>query len=221
MKPVHRAVADTYSNLLYASKPGVDNNNCYAYSIDHYRDNGEAKLQPGDLAGIGGEIDLATCDDLVRRVLEDGKAMGWTIRHMGCKDGRCPEGSTKIVALLDPNNDFHFMRFHRDLLYRVKTPRTAGEIAKEFGVRKIDISIPGSDTSNARSGDLVLIRRANCWSQKSGFSPEGPLLRDACGKVIKDVRAACRNMGEGLNYKVICGFFCLDKNETPSGTLDG
>lgn len=212
MKSVRHAAVDTYSDLLYSGNPGVKNNNCYAYSIDHYRDKGDDKLQPGELAGIKGPVDLGSCKDLIRRVLADGKAMGWDVRFLGKRSGSsvCSSKAMKIVALLAPNTDFHFMRFHKDLLYRIKTPRTAAQLSKEFGVGAKHVSIPGNK-SVAEAGDLVLIRGANCWSQKAGFSPEGPLLRDACGKVIKDVGKACRDMGDGLNYKVICGYFCVQK----------
>lgn len=201
-------MTETYSDLLYRTSVGIRNNNCYAWAIDFYRNAGEDKLQPGELAGITTPVDLRDCKDLRDRVLADGKAMGWDIRYLGLKDKPAPPGFVKIVALLAPGVDFHFMRFNKDVLYRVKTARSVSDIAREFGV-------PHKRVTTAKfpitSGDLILIRDANCWSQKNGFSPEGPLLRDACGRVVKDIDAACRDFGNGLNYRTVCGYFALKK----------
>ena len=203
---------ETYSNLLYGSPVGTGQNNCYAYALDVYKDSGDAKLQPGDLAGLNGNVDLKNCDSLVARALADGRAMGWDLRYVGCETrGRaCSQrGAYMIVAVVAPNNDFHWYRHHKDLLYRVQTPRSIAHLAKEFGVSTKDITIPGM-TKEAIAGDLVLIKNANVWSHKRGFSEEGPLLKDACGKVIKDPARACRKYG-GLDYKKVCGAFCLKK----------
>jgi hypothetical protein len=204
---------ETYSNLLYGSRVGTGQNNCYAYALDVYKDSGDAKLQPGDLAGLDGNVDLKNCDNLVARALADGRAMGWDLRYVGCetRGGACSQrGAYMIVAVVAPDNDFHWYRHHKDLLYRVQTPRTLRDLAAEFDVRPDQIAIPG-DPENAATGDLVLVRGANVWSHKQGFSPTGPLLKDACGKVIKDPALACRDYGGGLNYKKVCGAFCLRK----------
>lgn len=200
---------ETYSNLLYANPVGTRQNNCYAYAINYYKNSGDDKLQPGDLAGLSGYVDLRNCNDLVRRALADGKKMGWDLKYSGTSEP-CSSGYYKIAAVLAPNSDFHWYRFHKDVLYRVKTPRTAAQLAEEFGVDASKVSIPGL-TDRADSGALVLIRDARVWSHKQGFSGDGPLLRDACGKIIKDPRKACRAYGNGLNYSTVCGFFCLKK----------
>jgi hypothetical protein len=207
-----RDTRNTYSDLLFGSPVGTGQNNCYAYAVDYYRNHGDEKLQPGDLAGIGGGVDLKDCDDLVRRALADGKAMGWDLQYLGAAatnaSTECGKGAYKIVAVVAPNDDFHWYRHHKDLLYRVHTPRSLRELAQEFGVPQKNVQLAGGP--RADTGDLVLIRGANVWSHKQGFSPDGPLLRDACGKIIKDPRKACRNYG-GLNYTKVCGAFCLKK----------
>ena len=206
-----RNTSETYSDFLYANPIGTRQNNCYAYAINSYKDSGdEKKLQPGDLAGMSGSVDLKNCKDLVRRALADAKKMGWSLRYLGSNKKECCPKSTRIVAVLAPNSDFHWYRLHRDLLYRVKTPRTRRQMATEFGVSIGNVQIPGPDISRAVPGDLVLIRNANVWSHKQGHSGDGPLLVDACKQIIKDPAEACRNYGN-LNYKVVCGSFCLTK----------
>jgi hypothetical protein len=208
---MRRTALETYSNLLYANPVGTGQNNCYAYAINYYRNSGDDKLQPGDLAGIKGSIDLTNCRDLIRRALADGRAMGWDLQYVGDRD-TCSKGHYKIIAVLAPNEDFHWYRFHKDVLYRVKTPRARQDLAAEFGVPVSNVIIPGDHANRADMGSLVLIRGANAWSHKQGFSADGPLLRDACGKIIKDPRVACRAYGKDLNYSVVCGAFCLQKN---------
>lgn len=208
---------NTYTDLLYGSPLGTRENNCYAYALNYYKNSGERKLQPGDLAGLPGGVDLKDCSDLVRRALADAKAMGWSLRYLGPDAARatvpaCCKGAYKIVAVLAPGNDFHWYRQHTDVLYRVKTPRTAAQVADEFGVPARNVS-GGGERGTVDAGDVVLIRNAGVWSHKQGFSDAGPLLRDACGTLIKDPALACRGYGDGLNYTQVCGAFCLDKGK--------
>ena len=197
-------------DLLYATPVGKGNNNCYAYAVDQYANSGETKLQPGNLSGNATDVDLRGCDDIVQRALRDGKAMGWNLRYLGMdSEAACPASGYKIACVIAPNSDFHWYRHHKDLLYRVKTPRTVAQLAEEFGVPRKDIDAPEGD--NVAPGDMVLIRNADVWSHKQGFSPAGVLLRDSCGRLIKDPWKACRDYGLGLRYTIACGAFCLDK----------
>lgn len=200
---------DTFSDALYGNPVGTSQNNCYAYAINHYVNEGDTKLQPGMLAGIETPVELSSCTDLVRRVKADAKAMGWKLTVLSSKDATCPRGSIKFASVIAPNDDFHFYKYHKHVLYKVKTPRSVSELAREFGVSTSDIHVPVTD-GRVRLGDLVLIRNANVWSHKQGFSPDGPILKDSCGRVIKDPAVACRDY-VGLNYKVTCTTFCLQK----------
>jgi hypothetical protein len=201
---------ETFSDLLYANPVGTRQNNCYAWALNYYKNSGDEKLQPGDLAGDTKGVDLSGCDDLVDKALRDAKAMGWDLRYLGASGGQCVPGAYKIVAVVAPGEDFHWYRHHRDLLYRVKTPRSLGQLVAEFGVAPRDVTMPGHPL-RAAAGDLVLIRGADVWSHKQGFSPDGPLLRDSCGKIIKDPALACRKYGSGLDYTMVCGTFCFRK----------
>ena len=201
---------DTFSDALYGNPVGTSQNNCYAYAINHYVNSGDTKLQPGMLAGIETSVDLSSCTDLVQRVKADAKAMGWKLTVLSSKDATCPRGSIKFASVIAPNDDFHFYKFHKHVLYKVKTPRSVSELAREFGVSTSDIHVPRVD-GQVRLGDVVLVRNAKVWSHKQGFSPDGPILKDSCGRVIKDPTVACRDYGRGLNYKTICTNFCLQK----------
>lgn len=206
-----RNTSNTYSDYLYSNPLGTRQNNCYAWAINQYRNSGDEKLQPGDLAKMSGGVDLSNCDDLVKRALADAKSQGWTLQYIGNASEPCGPGSYKIVAVLAPNRDFHWYRQHRDLLYRVKTERTIADLAREFQVPTSQISVPNVNATTVRVGDVVLIKNANVWSHKQGFSGNGPLLKDACGKIIKDPWKACRNYGRDLDYTTICGAFCFRK----------
>lgn len=200
---------DTYSNLLYRSPTGRTSNNCWAYAIDHYDTEQGVKLQPGELSGKDTDIDLSTCDDIIQRAIQDAKAMGWTLTPSS-PSTQCSKHDYHIMAVLAPNRDYHWYRSHKHVLYRVQTPRNKASLAKEFGVPMSSINIPGPDTNMANTGDLVLVRNANVWSHKRGLSEDGPLLKDACGKFIKNPADACRAY-PGLNYSVVCKTFCMRK----------
>lgn len=204
-----RTTNDTYSNLLYRTHLGTSNNNCYAYAIDHYVNKGDTKLQPGDLSGIGGPVDTTSCKDVTRRAQADARKMGWTLTKVSANE-TCRRG-IKIATVVAPGEDFHWYRFHKHVLYRVKRPRSVASLAAEFGVPVSSIQGPHRQ-SQVQVGDTVLIRYANVWSHKQGFSPEGPLLHDASGRVIKDPARADRKYGHGLDYKIFCTYFCLDKH---------
>jgi hypothetical protein len=205
---------DTYSNLLYRSPVGTNSNNCWAYAIDHYETEQGNKLQPGELSGKTTPIDLSDCSDIVQRAIDDAKSMGWTLTPTDAPNGTCTNTRYHITVVLAPNRDYHWYRFHKHVLYRVNTPRSRKTIADEFKVPEASVHIPG-DPTKANKGDLVLVRNANVWSHKRGLSEDGPLLKDACGKFIKDPATACRAY-PGLNYSIVCKTFCLDKHPKKS-----
>ena len=51
-----------------------------------------------------------------------------------------------------------------------------------------------------------LVIPVNLFSHKQGWAT-GPLLKDSCGKLIKDPRKACRRYG--YNYSKYCSSFCV------------
>jgi hypothetical protein len=201
---------------------GKKNNNCQAYALDYYQDSGGHKLQPGDFARDAGllktdSLDLTSCNDVIKKMLLDAKANGDELIPVD-PDAPCPIGSQKIMLVIAPDRDFHFYRYHRDLVYRVKTSRTVANLAAEFGVTPDDVSVAGlvdpTPAAAVPRDAKAYIRKARVWSHKQGFSPEGPILTDACGKLIKDPRTACRNYGGDLNYSTTCPVLCFIKRKT-------
>lgn len=197
---------NTFTNLVYGSRTGTRNNNCYAWAIGNYRESGEVKLQPGDLSGTsGGSL---TCANLKRQAFADATAQKKSMtRVMWPRGGRfrCGKSAYGIMLFTDPNRDYHWYRQHKHVLYRLKTPTTVAELAKRFKVSPKAITAPSLNV-----GSLVLIRNAWVWSHKRGLSGEGPVLVDALGEIIFDPRKASRDYGD-LNYTQFCGAFCRGK----------
>lgn len=190
-----------YSDLIYGTPRGKENNNCYAWALDAYRDSGGIKLQPGDLSGETSDRDSASCKFLVDRAMDDNRTRG--IRSVPAAQ-RCPQGFYKIMAFIDKGRDYHWYKHHNNVLYRVRDGETLRTIARDLGVPMRDIVSP---TPAPRPGDLVYVKRAGVFSHKQGFAT-GPLLRDAAGATIPDPRAANRNYGE-YNYRTFCGAMCV------------
>ena len=214
-KNTSKNTTNTYSDLLFGSPVGTKASNCYAYALDAYANRRTGKLQPGELSGDPGSVDLASCRDLLQKSEKDAATTSNVLARVDpSPSARCPAGSYKIMAFLAKGEDYHWYRFHRDLLYRVRHPRTPADLAAEFGVPLENVQAP---LKALAAGDLVLVRGANVWSHKAGHSPDGPLLKDACGKLIKDPRKACRNYGGGLDYSTMCSAFCYTKKNNMNG----
>lgn len=193
----------TYTDLTYGSPRGVGNNNCYAYAIDKYTNSGNRKLQPGNISQSPGKLDLGSCAGLKARALADLKDRA----YVADPDKPCQAGYYKIMSFLDKDNDYHWYKQHKDALVRL-TPkmRDLAALARAMGVKPSQVHSP---TASPKAGDLVLVKDAKVWSHKQGHAT-GPLLKDACGKAIRDPRKACRDYGR-LNYREYCGALCVKK----------
>jgi hypothetical protein len=186
---------ETFSEGTYGTTKGRLGNNCYQWAIDAYSDRKNFKLQPGQIAGIDTDIDLSDCRDLKRRVLADLKGDIYSANA----DKPCRKGFYKIMNVLAKNSDYHWYKQNRDVL--VRTDRhSAEDIARTFRV-------PVANVAMGRSHALVL--GADVWSHKQG-NATGPLLKDACGKIIKDPRTACRDYPV-YKYDTFCGAYCVRK----------
>lgn len=202
-----------YTNLVYDKGWGKEHNNCYAYAIDHFSPSSDEKLQPGDLSSRGGggqdrkDLSLESCGSLVARAAAD---LGSRAYRVSGSTETCKPGHYKIFPFIAPGKDYHWYRSNKDLLYRVdaQDPGTVSSLARRMGVKKAQILVP---SGSIRPGEVVFVKNANLWSHKRGFAT-GPLLKDACGKFIKDPRRACRNYGE-YNYKKACTAFCVRKQQ--------
>lgn len=195
---------ELFTNVTYGSRRGVDNNNCYGWAIGDYRNSGNRKLQPGNLSGARGDLNLGSCSAVVNRAAADLLGRGYRVDA----DTPCRKGHYKVMAFLAPNNDYHWYKQHRDVMVTwPEGARTIGDLAARLGVRPAQIYAP---TASPQPGDRVLVKNANLWSHKQGFAT-GPLLKDACDKAITDPRKACRQYGSGLDYKQYCGALCVKK----------
>lgn len=194
---------DTYTDLIYGTARGKGNNNCYGYAIDHYRNSGNHKLQPGNVSKSPGDLNLGSCAALRLRTLADLKGRAYAVDG----DKPCRAGHYKIMAFLSKDNDYHWYKQHKDALVRLsKKMRDLAALSRALHVNPKQLQSP---SSSPKPGDLVLVRNAGLWSHKQGLAT-GPLLRDACGKVITDPRKACKDYGR-LNYTDYCGSFCVQK----------
>jgi hypothetical protein len=197
---------ETYTNFVYGSPKGKVNNNCYAWAIGHYRNSGGVKLQPGDLSGALSDMSLSSCKDLKKRVMADSRAPGQKAMYVVNPRARCRKGFYKVMAFLDKDTDYHWYRQHKDLLYRVQAGNSLTSIATKLGVPPKQVVTSSKDAM--KPNNVILVRDADVWSHKQGFAT-GPLLQDACGKVITDPRKACRDYGN-YNYDTFCGAYCVE-----------
>lgn len=192
----------TYTDFTFGTRTGVDNNNCYGYAIDRFRETGNVKLQPGNVAKLGGDVDLSSCRNVMDRTKADLVGRAYPEKA----EKACRPGYHKVMAFLAKDTDYHWYRQHRNALVRLSDKlRSIAALARALGVKPKQIYSP---TSRPKPGDTVLVRDAGLWSHKQGLAT-GPLLKDSCDKAIKDPRAACRTYPNGLDYKDYCGAMCV------------
>ena len=184
---------------------GIRSNNCYAYAVNDFETYRVHKSIPGDRSGMSRLPHTYThCKGLAKRLISDNPKTVYKTKAMT----KCRPGYYKIMMVVAPTNkygsttgDFHFYKQHGEVLYKIKKGDTYASIARFFDV-------PYSRVRN--SGKLIpgnkLRFKVNIWSHKRGWAT-GPLLKDACGKSIKDPRKSCRNYG--YNYSKYCNSFCV------------
>lgn len=191
-----------FTVTTFGSHRGKGNNNCYAWAIDKYRNDGGVKLQPGNLSGSKDDLNLASCRSVMTRALAD---LGQDA-YAAPAETRCRPGFYKVMSFLSPGQDYHWYRQHKDLLVQTNDKvRTADDVARYLGVPSSRVYSP---SRAPRSGDTLLVKNTGLWSHKRGFATE-PILKDACDKPIMDPRRACRRYSHDLDYKEYCGALCV------------
>ena len=195
------------TNFVYGGdRWGKRNNNCYAFAIDWFKASENRKLQPGQLSKSSkfydNLTDPKTLKKLVMSDLKTKKNGGYAAYP--CE--KCKKGFYKIMAFVDPGNDYHWYRQMGDMVIESDGAQTANSLAKDIGVDRVQVNSP---TNKPAKGDPILIRAAGLWSHKRGLSELTVL--DASGKFIKDPRDANRKY-ENLNYSTYAGTFCVNKN---------
>lgn len=147
------------ANYDYYTKPrSIIRSNCMAFAFGEKGRTNYAKQQPGNKTPAlkGTDFSLATCDELMRRVMSDYRGNV----YKGAPNRPCRRGFAKVMAFLAPDADFHFYRQGKD----------------------------------------------GFWEHKRGLTP--PSKVDSCGKRIVNPLKACRDYGQGYDYKVGCSTFC-------------
>jgi hypothetical protein len=204
----------TYERLPWATK-GLRSDNCYAYALHSYSNYRPIKSVPGNISGMNSIFHSYThCDGIKERILSDNPGKVYSTNA----SSKCRKNFYKIMMVVaptnkynDPTGDFHFYKQHGDVVYRVKKGDTAKKIAAFFKVPESRVLKAGPIKQGK---DLFF--KANFWSHKRGYGT-GPLLRDACGKLITDPRKACRKYE--YNYSKYCGSFCVKNSGVKAGPL--
>lgn len=109
----------------YKTRRGIIRNNCLGFAFGERGRNDYTKQQPGNRTrGLkGSNFSLATCDELVRRVMSDYKGRVYKTSP----NTPCRRGYGKVMAFLAPDMDYHFFRQGPDGFWEHKrglTPAT-------------------------------------------------------------------------------------------------
>lgn len=170
--------------------------NCYSFALNRVTMN--HKLQPGERAQAFGDPS-ASCSALRALIAKDAALNSRKLYHASGNKA-CKKGYYKIASVLARGDDYHFYRQMGDVSLRRPQGVRTKNMARMLGVRPSQISLGGR-------GKRVLVKRTGLWAHKRGLST-GALLVDACGKVIRDPRRACRDYGN-LDYNKFCDFWCV------------
>jgi hypothetical protein len=197
---------EPFTNFVYGgNRWGKKNNNCYGFAIDFFKASENRKLQPGQLSkSLKFYDNLTDPKTLKEKVLSDLKTKeNGGYAAYPCE--KCKKGFYKIMAFVDPGNDYHWYRQMGDMV--VESDGTnANSLAKNIGVDRSQVNSP---TNKPAKGDSILIKAAGLWAHKRGLSELTVL--DASGKYIKDPRDANRKY-DNLDYTTYAGTFCVNAN---------
>lgn len=175
--------------------------NCYSFAIG--RRTRDHKLQPGELAGASNRANPSSSCAALSNLMARDAAAGKVAMYRAAAGTRCRPGFYKIASALDPGRDYHFYRQMGAVTVRPRrgasASASASAIARAFGA-------PPSSARRNRGGS-VTVRGSGAWAHKRGLAT-GAVLEDACGRAIKDPRAACRSYGD-LDYRRFCEFWCV------------
>jgi len=193
----------------WGGKVGINNNNCYAYAVNDFKDYRSWKSQPGERTNTDktNRYNSAMCGKLSNLVVSDNPKKVYT--EKACV--RCRPGFYKIMMFIAKckkndyicQGDFHFYKQHSRTEYKVKRGDTHDSIAQFFKVpilrikRAAKILKPGN----------IIVFKADFFSHKRGWAT-GPLMVGANKKIIKDPRKISRDY-PGTNYDTYCSSFCV------------
>lgn len=183
---------------------GKRSNNCYAYAFNDYATYRQHKSVPGARVKKDGYHTYTHCKGLANRVIADNPKKVYKAKA----NDKCKKGFYKVMMVVAPENkygnlsgDFHFYKQHSEVVHTIKEGDTYASIARMYDVPYSRVRKAGP----LKKGKKLKFK-ANFFSHKMGWAT-GPLIKDSCGKLIKDPRKACRKYG--YNYKKYCTSFCV------------
>lgn len=207
MKLPNSGSEEPFTDFVYG-KWGKRHNNCYAFAIDYFRGKMNKKLQPGELSKtLKQDDDLTDPKTLKDRVMADlaTKTDGGYLTTPGSK---CNEGYYKVMAFVDPGNDYHWYRQVGDMLIDTEG-KTINTLAKNMNVNKKQIDMP-------ENSNKALVKNSALWAHKRGLAEL--TTKDASGKFITDPRKANRDYGDN-NYTTYVGTWCINNNFGKGGSM--
>ena len=198
---------EPFTNFVYGSKTGKKSNNCYAFAID-WLENKNKKLQPGELSKtLKPTDDLTNPKTLKERVTAD-LATKKDGGYMSSPCVKCREGYYKVMAFIDPGNDYHWFRQMGAAVIDTEG-KNINTLARNMNVNKKQINLP--DESNK-----ALVTNSGLWAHKRGLAEL--TIKDASGKFIIDPRSANRKY-DNLDYTKYVGTWCINKNFGKGGNF--
>ena len=192
------------SEIPFKIQPWLKNygsNNCYAYAVNDFASYRHQKSVPGARVSKNLPHSYTHCKGLLDRVIADNPRKVYKTN----KNKACKKGYYKIMMVagngLFGSGDFHFYKQHGLVKHKVKPGETYKGIANHYNLPYHRVLKSGP----LKVGHFLNIK-INIWSHKRGWAT-GPLIRDACNRVLTDPSTACRKYS--INYKNYCGSLCI------------
>lgn len=185
----------------------LQSNNCYAYSVGDFASFRTEKSVPGARSGRNRPHSYQNCNGLLDRVIADNPRKV----YKASKYSSCMPGYYKIM-MVSGGGDFHFYKQHGWVRHKVKATDTWSSISSKYQVSYASIRRTGP----IRPGKTLYIK-VNLWSHKRGWGT-GPLLHDACNRLIRDPSTACRRYQ--IDYNNYCGSLCVRNKGIRVGRLN-
>lgn len=191
-----------------------DRNNCYAFAIDDFSVDQRPKSGPGDASPVL----LNDCKDMMRRLSES-----LSHRRIRRVDGDPmdvnPFHARRYLIRMDVAEevDFHFYKEAMHKLVRVDGTPNYVQLSREYKVPVeflVCANKPLCSVQMPPRSVLVCIPLCFAMYQKNGYALSGPKEVDACGAAMRLNSRICQNYGDGLNYKLACGFYTLNRQPT-------
>lgn len=204
--------------------------NCYVFGLGPsvgrggYYKNRSQKARPGDRCANGRndaccfrnkDFDFESafaCEEFVQRITCDNPKSVTKLPEGTSSSQRLERGEHMMAAILSPKNhqDFHFLRrFDIDEIRKVWTRYLKPKYANNQRLIK-EVEQLFAQRNRQRNSGNAHPPRIYLWAHQRGWMEGGPVIDDAHGNLIRDVKQATKqgafNYG-GLNYSRFCSYF--------------